>query len=302
MLSLKALTELIDDFMTGTKIDDELVYKKCLKKYIVVMKKLHDTITNESRTNVNNSSTAKFRANKLEVVLIISTYDGSTQSSIVHQCDDQSLCYTVGQVVEPDSFDEDLDVVCSNGIHYFRSLEPAYYYHALLDSYDGPMKEWHEDGSIFRQSTYSKGKFHGLYEIWHENGQIHIRYNFEDGEINGLGETWYNNGKYYSKGSYVNGKKNGLWDYWYSNGRPCSRCSYVDNSKDGLYEGWYEFRSTSIKCNYVNDKLNGLCEKWHDNGRLSFRGTYEDGEVVGPHEEWKYNGEKRRDWRKKIDK
>src|SRR5690348_3690982 len=57
-------------------IDDEAyVYKMILDTYIVVMKKLPTTITNEKRTNVVDAAHAKFRASELEVVFIVNVND-----------------------------------------------------------------------------------------------------------------------------------------------------------------------------------------------------------------------------------
>ena len=62
-------------------IDPLYVFKSCSRDWIVVLQKLADTITNESRPVVD-ADCAKFRANKLQVVDIIHKFDQTTRDSI----------------------------------------------------------------------------------------------------------------------------------------------------------------------------------------------------------------------------
>ena len=55
--------------------DEETVYKSCKKEWIVVLKKLPTTRTNEKRSDVVNSKCAKFRANELKVIGIFNKFD-----------------------------------------------------------------------------------------------------------------------------------------------------------------------------------------------------------------------------------
>ena len=62
-------------------IDPSYVFKSCSHVWIVVLQKLPDTITNESRS-VADPNCAKFRADKLSVVDIIHKFDQTTTDSI----------------------------------------------------------------------------------------------------------------------------------------------------------------------------------------------------------------------------
>ena len=59
----------LDPYVTKYN-DSSYVFKSCSRDWIVVLQKLPDTITNESRSVVDLNC-AKFRANKLFVVDII---------------------------------------------------------------------------------------------------------------------------------------------------------------------------------------------------------------------------------------
>src|SRR5579872_6315550 len=69
----KQLLEICKEYCS----DSSYVYKLCNnnhyrveRKWLVVLKKLDDTITNEHRTGIVNDYFAKYRANKLKVIKI----------------------------------------------------------------------------------------------------------------------------------------------------------------------------------------------------------------------------------------
>jgi hypothetical protein len=73
---------------------------------------------------------AKFRCNGLNVVLIYDLVLQETVSQILHATKNWGLLtyYKIGEFVEPCSFDDDLDIVCTAGIHYFLTLKAAMSY------------------------------------------------------------------------------------------------------------------------------------------------------------------------------
>lgn len=181
MISFKQLCEIYKNRFEDESKDNEHsnhVFKSCLRKYIIVLKKCHDTITNEARDSVVDKNMAKFRADILHVLLIIDLEDGSTDTTEIINTywDDKWIqrrtVYTVGLDVEPDSFDQNINRICSNGIHYFNSLERAYYYDRYWVNYTGPHKRWHENGAIHYRGSLIDGKRSGLYEEWQEDGTL----------------------------------------------------------------------------------------------------------------------------------
>lgn len=175
MISLDELTAIVDKFESDHKSDCERVYKSCSWAHIVVMEKLHDTQTNESRADVVNKNTAKFQADKLKVLLIISLKDGSTDATdIVNMFSDRYGSYTthyiVGSIVKPNSYDNRINVVCTNGIHYFRSLEAAYFYNMpSMRIQNGMYKQWYDNGGLSIQCNVVDGNWYVLHEIWTKN-------------------------------------------------------------------------------------------------------------------------------------
>src|SRR5205807_253727 len=66
----ETLGSIINNYIDNSKY----VYKMCQQCYLIIMEKTKDTITNESRLNINDNNNfecAKFRASELKVILII---------------------------------------------------------------------------------------------------------------------------------------------------------------------------------------------------------------------------------------
>lgn len=149
------------------------VYKKCEMNHvswIVVMKKTPETKTNEGRKNVKDPDKAKFRANLLSVVEIFNIADPSiTEKSISNTYCHKITVYEVGKDVRPDLFDENLEEVCTYGIHYFKTLEPAYFYMDPPPQYTGTAVEWFDDGAISSEGPVVCGLKHGEFTYrWNE--------------------------------------------------------------------------------------------------------------------------------------
>src|SRR5438128_1956435 len=138
---------------------EDHLYKSCQGDYIVVLKKLDDTKTNESRKDIVDPMYAKFRANKLMVVRIYNKHTGeevnSIKNSVYHT---KKITYTCNEVVEVTNYDGNVDEICSTGIHYFKCEEAAKFYEHVMSenatlkevkqSYTGPYKQWSSNGQI----------------------------------------------------------------------------------------------------------------------------------------------------------
>ncbi len=111
--------------------DPKYVYKSCQEEWIVILQKLDDTKTNEARagTRINDIKYAKCRANKLVVVLIFNKFDceKTTQTITNSVYNPGAIEYNVNSIVIPNIYDEYIHTVCTNGIHYYLSIEPAFY-------------------------------------------------------------------------------------------------------------------------------------------------------------------------------
>lgn len=56
--------------------------------------------------------------------------------------------YAINNIVMPDKFDEVLYKVCTSGIHYFKTIETAYYYRNMPKNYKDVWLVWNDHGKL----------------------------------------------------------------------------------------------------------------------------------------------------------
>ena len=105
------------------------VYKKCKDDLIVILEKLSYSRTNEERA-VFNPNYAKYRADELKVVYIFNINDLSKHNISISMYD-LNFTYIIGKIVYA-SYDTQ-SFVCSTGIHYFKTIDAAYYYNLDIE-------------------------------------------------------------------------------------------------------------------------------------------------------------------------
>ena len=286
--------EKLDRLKSLFKNTDKTVYKRC-RNCIVMLEKLEDTLTNESRKNIVNKLYAKFRANKLLVKKIVNirTLKELTEvTNFVYESQfNNKLKYVVGQIVSVDNYDMNLETVCSQGIHYFLTLERAYY-HCNNTIKNGLFLMWFDDGQQLEKSNFIDGKLNGKHEKWHHNGQKNVDANYVNNKLDGKYEEWFETGQKKWEKTYVRGKLNGKCESWYENGQKETECDYIENKLKGKRESWYENGQKGIECNYIEGTLNGKFEEWYKNGQKAIECNYIEDKLNGKIEEWHENGVK----------
>jgi hypothetical protein len=219
------------------------VYKICFDRYIVIMKKLPDTLTNEHRKNVVDPRYAKFRANKLEVCVIFDVNDPSqTLEHITNHYNDILTKYEVNNVVTPYEFEIDPEFVCAGGIHYFNDMCRAFYYRTRPFCYSGYWIDWdrNDNGQKKSEGNYLDGKMTDKWIEWHDNGQKKSEGNYLNDKKTGKWIELHDNGQKESEGNYHDGKK--YWEENYQNGicvsygPPSESLLYFRAIKQGLVD------------------------------------------------------------------
>ena len=165
--------------------DSSYVFKSCSHDWIVVLRKLADTITNESRP-VADTYCAKFRANKLQVVDIINKFDQSiTCDSICNSVyKDKQMVYKKGEIIEVEEFNTNVNEVCTTGIHYYKTMKVAFYLELEIVR-DGELISWRDNGGMLSKRTYKDGKREGEWIYWYDNGQMNTKAIYKDGFFTG---------------------------------------------------------------------------------------------------------------------
>lgn len=117
--------------LCGNDVDDPAnVYKICQddsgQSFLIIMKKLPDTITDESRQDIVDPNYAEYNANVLTVVKIVNL--DSTKSDVTSICHN-SICYTVDKLTTSTQLTTPLTDVMANSIHiqYYKTLRTVYY-------------------------------------------------------------------------------------------------------------------------------------------------------------------------------
>lgn len=298
-------------------IKSNIVYKSCQGEWIVILEKLKDTKTNEDRTYVNNRNkyhrkynimplTAKFRADKLKVLKIINKFDPTkTTEEIESSCYlNDYVIYKTGEVVYSDAYESDINIVCGAGLHYYKTILPAYYLELdRIGIANGKYKKWYSNGQIQIESNYKDGKLHGEYIEWYQSGSINIQCNYKNGKLHGSYKEWHENVK--SSGHikiecyYKNGLIEGIFREWYNTGAIRLQCGYKNGKNNGQYRELYLNYTIDtgpsflyIETNFKNGEINGPYREWYQytNGTLQkyIECDFKNGEIDGPYMEWFY--------------
>ena len=207
----------------------DIVYKAC-GEYIVELKRLSDTITNEKRDGVVDSNYAKFRGNKFLVHSIKHKITKKNISEIENTEFPDKIKYIVSKEISTE-FCENLNEICAKGIHFFNSFDAAYYY--IDNIKNGIHKEWYENGRQSIICNYKDGKLYGDYKQWTYDGILIINYRYTNDKLDGSYNKWHYNGQQYIICNYKDGLLDGEYIQWYENGEQSKICNYKDGNIDG---------------------------------------------------------------------
>ena len=119
------------------------------------------------------------------------------------------------------------------------------------------VKDYFENGSIKRESSYLNGQPNGKEIEYFENGEIKRESNFINGQRNGKQIEYHPNGEVYQKSNWVNDKTEGTSEYYRENGTIQWRSNYLNGLSDGLTEFFRPDGRKSLTTSYKNGLKNG---------------------------------------------
>lgn len=149
--------ELYNDYFEET---GKYVYGSC-DNWIVVFEKLNDTVTNESRENVLDTNFAEYCALKLNVVLIVSKF---FPDEVINKTMHVEFCQIVNYELNEITYQK-----VGYRLHYFKTVEPAYYEDMVCSDYTGYYSSWHDNGLLSEKGEYVKGEKHGIWTYGETN-------------------------------------------------------------------------------------------------------------------------------------
>ncbi len=201
---LTALQEECKQYLENNKY----VFKKCSDYIVILRKPISKFKSNEERKNIVDKNFAKFRGNAFIVEDIIH-YKTRKHFKFISHCPLRlsPVLYMVGRWVEPDNFDDDLELVCTHGIHYYLTLEAAFY-HGLNQIKTGTTFGWYSNGSKSYEYNFKDGKKDGFQMEWCRNGSVLLHSLYNKGKRHGYqysygNKTLYYYGHYITEGDYV---------------------------------------------------------------------------------------------------
>ena len=143
-------------------------YKKLQNNYIAKLEILGKT--NENRKNIANLQYAKYRTSKVKVLEIFHMNDKTRVIKQMNGLYDINFVYTAGEEICIDNYDENINEVCSQGIHYFKTSEQAKMWQLPLYNYTGKYMDWYDDGNKMCEGEYKNGKPEGKFIGWYKSG------------------------------------------------------------------------------------------------------------------------------------
>jgi hypothetical protein len=188
----------------GNPIGEAIIgYKKARGEHLIVLEIPSTVKHNMNRKNIKDKVFAKYRCSEAVVKEIINLTTGESVNE-ARSIQDRDFEYNLGQKVVPHIFEEDNEIVCGGGIHYFLNRQCAELYEMTV--YEGEFKSWYDNGQMDTHCFYRDGQREGEFKTWHSNGQMDTQGFYRDGKREGEFKTWHPNGQMDTQGFYRDGK------------------------------------------------------------------------------------------------
>lgn len=220
-------------------------YKKLRYGYIAKLEILGKN--NEDRSDIHNSEYSLYRCSSAKVLSIfpnnlnvvfkkdpLTNIDSNEVPSIY----DINFVYIVGDIVEVEDYDENIENVYSRGIYYFKCLERAQYWDEKDNIKTGSHKHWSDDGYCYSMYNFVNSKLNGPF-VYMNGDLIHIKGNYKNNSLEGEYKEWYPSGRLYIRYFYVNGLLNGKFVEMTSDGRIRHNYIYKNNMRDWSQKCWF---------------------------------------------------------------
>lgn len=260
-------------------------------EWLVVMEKLPETITNEDRKNVANMSYAKFRANKLKVIEIFKMHDPEiSKEYVTNYYMGERTIYKVNEIAYPNSYDENSENVCSEGIHYFKTPRGVIYYSGPPKNFTGEWVTFFDNGSEEKLVNMINGMLMGKSIEFYKDEGINVESYYENSILTGLLTKRFKNGEKQYEGNYLNGKRTGKWFEWNDTKKLIKEYNYLNGKRTGKQITHDLNENTKIECEYENNIKSGKYICYFSNGQKCEEGQYLMGAPVGKWSEWGIDG------------
>lgn len=270
------------------------LYKRCGRDIIIVLEYTNNTQHNEERKGIVDINFAKFRASELNVIDILNISTNERLKSFAHSWSNSkqskiNIKYTINEIIKPNKpFDENIQKVCASGIHYFKSIDAAFYYIYVNKNFNNYSGDWiisNPNGSIHERHEFENNKVVARYNhkgikfestdwksqtktFYYSNGAIKTRSEFRI--LNGIKQKhgeyrqWSKNETILTIGKYTCDHKSGNWEHYFSNGGIESIGRYFCGKKIQLWKFFDENEQLVLTRYYKS----GIPRKLKDNEKI----------------------------------
>lgn len=216
---IKEIYEIYNIYVT----DNTYVFKS-VNNWIIILKKTLITLNNENRDGIYNEKTASYRGNYFFVEKIFNKINPKyVTNKITSKFKDKYLTYIVGKYVTSD-FDKDINKTYTSGIHYYKTIEPAFYMNVENERITGNVVSYYPCGKILFNKKFLRGNI-VLQEHYEYNKQYIC-----------VVDKWYSeNNKIIKETNYINKKNEVYQTCCYKNNVPYGKWSFLYRGQMILY-------------------------------------------------------------------
>jgi antitoxin component YwqK of YwqJK toxin-antitoxin module len=120
---------------------------------------------------------------------------------------------------------------------------------------------------------------------WHDNGQMWLECSYTEGVKEGKLTEWYPDGTKARYGEWANGKEIGIWQAWQPTGEKEWEAMYRDGKIVGNKTFWTDEKVVRIE-HYGDDGFIDKMEAWLSNGAKMCQGSYKGAKQDGTWTYW----------------
>lgn len=135
---------------------------------------------------------------------------------------------------------------------------------------EGTLKSYYENGNLYEEAQYAKGKIDGFRKMYFEDGSgVMIEETYKQGVYDGAYIKRHPNGTIKVRGDYLAGSMEGIWKTYYASGDLKDEVTMHDNLENGPFKEYHENGKIKALGTYIEgEQEHGLLQLFDDSGTL----------------------------------
>ena len=104
---------------------------------------------------------------------------------------------------------------------------------------DGVVKEYHTDGTLYRETPYKNGQIDGVEKWYNEDGTLSSETPYKNGQIDGVVKLYIEDGTLYNETPYKNGQEDDVVKIYREDGTTLDKEIHYDKNGEIIKEVKY---------------------------------------------------------------